>query len=180
MTRVLASLLLLLVPHSALAHVYPAEATLFGQEVDRSGFHFQLSFGVGGGPDTAGLFHAMEIGGTVTPGVTIALLHTFIQNKGVIGGNQTGPDLIGGWMLEVKFPVYFPELVAKAAIGIGGAHDQSDGIRGIPGPAIAYGLDFHLPLHRDGGLTLGVTGMNVHARGSPHFGIGIGLGYTLF
>ncbi len=152
---------------------------LFGRPVVRDGFHFQIAFGVGGGPDTAGVFHAMEVGGTFKNGWTLALLHTFIQNKDVFSAND-GPDLIGGWMAELKVPVIWPELVAKVAMGLGGTHDQSDGIEAFWGWGAAYGLDLHLPLLARSGLTLVSTGFNIIVQGKHHFGASLGLGYTFF
>src|SRR5439155_20488381 len=83
---------------------------IFGHIVERDYIHFQIVFGLGGGPDNEGLFHAMELGWTLPGGWTIALLHTFVQNKGILGPDRGpfgvhNPDLIGGWMAEVKFPI---------------------------------------------------------------------------
>jgi len=152
---------------------------LFGRPVIRDAFHFQVAFGLGGGPDTAGVFHAMEVGGTFKNGWTLALLHTFIQNKDVFAPND-GPDLIGGWMAELKVPLLWPELVAKVATGLGGTHDQSDGIKAFVGWGAAYGLDLHLPLFARSGLTLVTTGFNILVQGQHHFGAAAGLGYTFF
>ena len=152
---------------------------LFGRPVDRSGFHFHVSFGIGGGPNTLGLFHAMEIGGTFNNGWTLALLHTFVQNKGIFG-QHGGPDLIGGWMPQLKIPVFFPELVVKFATGFAGLHDQSDGIKVIGGWGAAYGVDFHFPFFATSGATVGLTMMNVVAQGEHFFAAGLGLGYTWF
>lgn len=172
--------LALLLPAVAGAKDYPPEETLFGREVVRKGFHFQVSFGIGGGPDTLGLLHSMEIGGTLGNGLTIALLHTFIQNKGIFRAVEGGPDLIGGWMIEAKYPIVFPEIEAKVAFGLGGIHDQSDGIKAYAGPGFAYGLDFHVPTFKNQGATLTLEGMNVWALGEHHFGVGAALGYTAF
>lgn len=123
----------------------------------------------------------MEIGWTLPNGWTLAMLHTFIQNKGFFGGPEDGPDLIGGWMLQLKVPVVVPELVLKFAAGLGGTHDQSDGIKAHAGPGLSAGLDFHVPLGwRGHGVTLGITAIRVWAQGTAHTGAGIQLGYTLF
>jgi hypothetical protein len=162
--------------------VYPwssSRSLIFGHVVERSGFHFQAVFGIGGGPDNEGIFHAMEIGGTFKNGITLAMLHTFTQNKGVMGPDR-GPDLIGGWMLEVKAPVFFPEFEVKFAAGLGGLHDQSDGIKAIPGFGIAWGVDFHVPFFRNSGLTLGTTGIMAWVNTVLYFTFGVGLGYTFF
>ena len=82
----------------------PGGPTLFGDTVNRDGFHFQVAFGWGGGPDSEGLFHAMEIGYTLENGWTLGYLHTFIQNEG-FGEMHGGPDLFGGHMFEVKVPI---------------------------------------------------------------------------
>lgn len=156
-----------------------SRSLLFGREVDRGDFHFHLSFGVGGGPENEGLFHAAEIGYTLPAGWTLALLHTFVQNKGVLGPER-GPDLIGGWMLELKVPVGWPEFELKAAAGLGGLHDQSDGIRAIPGVGVAYGVDFHVPFFAASGLTVGFTALHVVAEGRHYFTSGVGLGWTFF
>lgn len=153
---------------------------IFGHIVYRDIFHFQLSFGVGGGPDSSGLFHAAEIGWTFGGGWTFGILHTFVQNKGIIGPDS-GPDLIGGWMLQVKFPVLYPEFEVKVALGFGGLHDQSNGIQVVPGVGWSYGLDFHLPFFQHSGATLGVTFTHAFLdRGGQHFTAGLGLGYTFF
>jgi len=161
--------------------VYPwsdSHSLIFGHVVERSGFHFQAVFGIGGGPENEGLFHAMELGGTFKNGITLAMLHTFTQNKGILGPER-GPDLIGGWMLEVKAPIFYPEFEVKFAAGLGGLHDQSDGIKAIPGFGIAWGFDFHVPFFRNSGLTVGVTGINAWVP-EPYFTFGVGLGYTFF
>jgi hypothetical protein len=157
-----------------------SRSLLFGHVVHRDLFHFQLSFGVGGGPDSSGLFHAAEMGWTFGGGWTFGILHTFVQNKGIIGPDS-GPDLIGGWMLQVKFPVFFPEFEVKIAMGFGGLHDQSNGIVAIPGVGWSYGLDFHLPFFQHSGATIGLTCTHAFLdRGGQYFTAGLGLGYTFF
>lgn len=154
--------------------------SITGQDVTLRGFHFQIVFGLGGGPKLDGLFHAMEIGGTFGPGVTLALLHTFIQNKGILGPER-GPDLIGGWLLEAKVPLTRPEIVAKFAVGPGGRHVQGGGrIQALWGPTFAYGVDFQLPVTRRSGPTLALTGMHTFVQGEHLYGFGAGLGYTVF
>ena len=154
--------------------------TLFDRPVEREGVHFHFGVGVGvGTPDIFGIHHTMELGGTFANGMTLALIHTFIQNKGV-GNDNGGPDLIGGWMAELKVPLYFPELVAKIAFGLGGEHDQSDGIRAIAGVGWAYGLDLHFPVGPRHGPTLGLTIIHTVAESRHSFGVGLGLGWTLF
>ncbi len=151
-----------------------------GRDVRRGGFHFQISFGFGGGPDTEGVFHAMEIGGTLRNGVTLGMIHTFIQNKG-IARDKGGPDLIGGWLFEVKAPLGRPELVAKVAFGPGGIHHQEGGrIRAVWGPAWTYGLDVHLAVTGRSGPTLTVAGLHAIAEGQHHVGFAGALGYTVF
>lgn len=151
---------------------------LFNRPISREGFHLQILFGLGGGPENEGLFHAMELGGTLPNGVTLAMLHTFVQNRGILGPER-GPDLVGGWLAEVKVPVLFPELEVKFALGLGGLHDQSNGLRAIPGFGWAYGVDLHLPFYRRMGLTLGLT--FIHALVPQHYmTVGVGLGFTVF
>lgn len=152
---------------------------LWGLPVKLQGFHLQIGFGIGGGPDTSGLFHSMEIGYTFK-GHTLALLHTFIQNKGILGTDDSEPDLIGGWMVEYKHPLFFPDLVYKLAVGLGGTHEQEGGIKAYPGIGVSYGLDLNLPVHPRFGPTLTLAGMNVTARGQHHFGVGCALGFTVF
>lgn len=152
---------------------------IFNHDVVRRGFHLQIAFGLGGGPDNDGLFHAAEVGYTFGPGVTVAMLHTFIQNKGIIGPER-GPDLLGGWMLEVKWPLLFPELEIKLASGFGGLHDQSNGIRVIPGFGAAVGFDFHLPIFERSGPTLGFELLFVRVAQGSYWGGAAALGYTFF
>lgn len=156
--------------------------SLLVDEVRRGRFHFQILFGIGGGMDTEGLHHAMEVGGTFRrSGVTLALLHTFVQNKGFLD-DKGGPDLVGGWLFECKVPLWRPEIVAKLAVGPGGLHDQSDGIRAIWGATLAYGVDLHLPVTRRLGLTLGLTALHtaVPERGRLYSTLSLGLGFTVF
>ncbi|MCB9664311.1 MAG: hypothetical protein H6732_09370 [Alphaproteobacteria bacterium] len=158
------------------------KGSLIVDEVQRGRFHFQILFGLGGGEDSEGLHHAMEIGGTFRRnGVTLALLHTFVQNKGFLR-DKGGPDLIGGWLFACKVPLWRPEIVAKLAVGPGGLHDQSDGIRAILGVGMAYGLDLHLPFSRRVGLTLGLTGFHtvVPEQGRHYATMSLGLGFTVF
>ena len=123
----------------------------------------------------------MEIGGTFANGVTLSMLHTFIQNKGVLD-QKGGPDLFGGWMAQVKVPVLFPELVVKAAFGLGGIHDQSDGIRAEAGLGWSYGVDFHVPFFAASGATVGLQALHawVEKTGNHHWGIATSVGYTFF
>jgi hypothetical protein len=152
---------------------------LFDRPVERGGFHFQVAFGVGGGTANEGLFHAMEVGGTFDNGMTFALLHTFVQNKGVLGPER-GPDLLGGWMLELKVPLFVPDLDLKIAAGLGGLHDQSDGIRLIPGFGWSYGVDLHLILLPSSGLTVGLQVVQVAVESGHHWAAATSLGYTFF
>lgn len=156
------------------------DSFMFKRPVERDGFHFQIQFGVGGGPNTDGIFHAMEIGGTIPgSGVTLGMVHTFVQNKGVIGPER-GPDLVGGWMAQVKFPIIVPELELKFALGLGGLHDQSNGIRAIPGVGWSYGVDFHFPFFARSGATIGVTFTHAFIGLDHYFTAAIGTGYTFF
>lgn len=156
---------------------------LWGRPVRRRGFHFQFGFGIGGGPDTSGLIHNMELGwsfGRACGGCTVALLHTFIQNKGILGTNPAEPDLIGGWMAEFKAPLFFPDLDFKVALGLGGTHDQSNGIEAHGGFGAAYGIDLHFPIWPRFGPSLATTAMHVVVDGQHHFGAGAALVVTLF
>lgn len=152
---------------------------VFDHPVERDGLHFQVTFGLGGGPDNEGLFHTMEVGGSFDNGVTLALLHTFVQNAGVLGPER-GPDLLGGWMAEVKLPLGVPEIELKLAAGLGGLHDQSDGIEFIPGFGWVYGLDLHLPFYATSGATLALQMTHVVVDAGHFFAAGVGIGYTWF
>lgn len=159
--------------------VYLAEETFLGRPVTRRGLHFHLAFGIGGGPDTVGVFHAMELGWTFKSGSTLGLIHSFIQNKGVITDTD-GPDLFGGWMLMYKVPVIYPEIVYKVALGPGGTHDQTDGIKASWGVGWLYGFDLHLPLFRTSGPSLSLVALHAVVQGNHHFGVSAGLGYTWY
>jgi hypothetical protein len=153
--------------------------TLTGLPVIRDAFHFQVAFGMGGGNDSHGLFHAMEIGGTFPNGMTLALLHTFIQNKGIFA-EHGGPDLYGGWIPTFKMPLYYDDLIGKVAVGPAGIHIQEDGIEVEGGVGWVYGLDFHVPFYRRSGLTFGAQMLHVHEHGKHHAGFSTSLGYTFF
>lgn len=157
----------------------PPGPSLFGRPVDRGGFHAQILFGLGAGPDVVGLFHTMELGWTFRGGSTLGLIHAFIQNDGVFT-TLGGPDLIGGWMLLYKVPVILPELVYKVGLGPGGIHDQSDGITAHWGPAWLYGFDLHFPAFYGSGPTLSLVALHAVALTQHHFGVSLGLGYTFF
>ncbi len=175
MHRLLLALLLVLAPLAARAEETP---TIFGRPMELRGFHFQLGFGAGGGPDTLGVFHEMEVGGTLRNGITLGLIHAFIQSKGV--SNVEGPHLIGGWMFLFKMPVIWKELSYKLAFGPGGTHDQTDGIKPRWGVAWLYGLDFSYPWFRGSGPTLSLVALHAVAEGRHHVGFSLGLAYTFF
>ena len=179
---ILVVLILGMLLHAGMAEGAPAsteQKTIFGRPVDRGGFHFQISFGLGGGPDSVGVFHQMELGWTLRSGITVGMIHSFIQNDGVFS-NLGGPDLFGGWMLQVKVPVIYQDLVYKIAAGPGGTHDQSDGIRAIWGVSWLYGFDLHFPLFRGSGPTLSLVALHAVVERAHHFGVSLGLGYTFF
>jgi hypothetical protein len=152
---------------------------LFGTPIERDGVHLQLVVGLGGGPDNEGLFHALELGKTFDNGLTLAVLQTGVQNRGVLGPDR-GADFIGGWLLELKVPVFFPELEFKVAAGLGGLLDEvRPGVHLIPGIGCAYGVDFHVPFFASSGATVGLTFL--HALVPAHyFTVGVGVGYTFF
>lgn len=165
--------------------VLAAEAA--GQEISdplppvRGGFHFQLEFGWGYGPTSGGLFHNMEIGGTFRKSqVTVALDHTFIQSKD-FDMPKGGEHLVGGWMLMLKKPVWNNRLVAKGAAGLGGIHDQTNGIKATGGLGISYGLDYDLPVFQSSGVTLSFQCLHAFIPGPiHHFWAALGVGYTFF
>ena len=112
--------------------------------------HVWLSFGFLGpglwglGPDSNGLFHNMELGGTFPNGWTLAYNHVFIQNKG-FAQPEGGPDLVGGHLLIAKVPVA-DTWVVKFGAGPGGIHIQSGGIKADIGLGLTYGIDHHFSL----------------------------------
>jgi hypothetical protein len=165
----------LLAPLTASAEPTP---TIFGRPMEVRGFHFQLGFGAGGGPDTLGVFHEMELGGTLRNGITLGLIHAFIQSKGV--SSVDGPHLIGGWMFLMKMPVIWKELRYKLAFGPGGTHDQTDGIKPNWGVAWLYGLDLSYPAFRGSGPTLSLVALHAVAEGRHHVGVSLGFGYAFF
>lgn len=161
------------------AVIHAKKPSLFGRDILRQGFHFQATLGAGVGPHIVGLYHAMEIGWSFS-GYSVSLLHTFLQNKGVFGTTWGGPDEIGGFMLQVKGPLYFQDLSWKLASGVGGTVDQSDGFHAKPGFGIHYGVDLHFPIWPKFGPTLSLDAMNVVEGGHHYFGAGLGLGITVF
>ena len=178
--RMLRALFVLLSAAPFVQHTtWTDRSLLFGKAVERDGLHLQLVLGLGGGPRNEGLFHALEVGATFDNGLTLALLQTAVQNKGVLGPDR-GADLIGGWMLELKVPVFFPEFELKLAAGLGGVLDESrPALQLIPGFGWAYGGDFHLPLLKSSGPTVGLT--FIHALVPAHyFTVAVGAGYTFF
>lgn len=158
---------------------YPTRPTIFGRPLRFQGFHFHVSFGPGLGPDVSGLYHAMEMGYSFQ-GYSISLLHTFLQSKGVFWPEARGPDEIGGFMIQVRGPLYFEDLSWKFASGIGGTVDQSDGFHAQPGFGVHYGLDLHFPIWTRFGPTLSLDAMNVYSQGHHHFGAGLALGFSIF
>lgn len=159
----------------------PSRPTLFGREIHREGFHFHADLGIGGGPDTAGIYHAMEIGWNVND-YTISFLHSLIQNKNELWTDKDGPDEIGGFFAQVQGPIYFDDLVWKFAMGVGGTVDQPDegGFYPNPGFGVHYGADLHFPIWPDFGVTLSLSAMNVVERGNHYFGAAGALGITFF
>ena len=149
----------------------------FGTKVVRDGWHAQLVVGLGGGINNDGLFAAVELGGTFKNGVTLAALHVFLQNQGVIGPSR-GADALGGWLVECKVPVLVSEIEAKIAAGLGFVVDELRPSL-IPGVGLAYGVDVHLPIYAAHGPTAGITFF--HALVPQHyFTVGVGVGYTFF
>jgi hypothetical protein len=171
----------LLAPSTASAAPASLEMpTLGGQPTERDGFHFQVAFGWGGGPTSHGLFHNMEIGGTFANGWTLAYNHVFIQSGGFYKP-EGQPDLFGGHLLLLKIPLWYSDLVGKVAAGLGGTHDQSNGIKAYLGFGWAYGVDVNIPMTRTSGVTLGLTLLHaVVVTHGHHFGGALSLGYTWF
>lgn len=147
----------------------------------RGGLHFQALVGWGYGPTSGGLFHNMELGGTFRKSqVTVALQHTFIQSKG-FAMPSGGEHLVGGWMLMLKKPIWNNRLVAKGAAGLGGIHDQTNGIKATAGVGIAYGLDYDLPILQSFGVTISFQCLHAFIPGPiHHFWAALGAGFTFF
>ena len=146
---------------------------------ERTGFHFQIAFGWGVGPDSNGLFHNMEIGGTFENGWTLAYNHVFVQNKG-FAQPEGGPDLVGGHLLLLKIPVN-DQWVIKVGSGPGGIHIQDGGIEAEIGIGLTYGVDYHILTTRSSGLTLGLTGLHALISHRRHyFASAVSVGYTWF
>jgi hypothetical protein len=179
-SRMLCTLLLMSSAPAFTAHAtWNNRSVVFGTPIERDCLHLQLVVGLGGGRNNEGLFHAVELGVTFNNGLTLAVLQTAVQNRGILGPDR-GPDLIGGWMLELKVPVFAPELELKVAAGLGGVLDEAPPRPHlIAGFGWAYGLDLHLPVFTSSGPTLGLT--FIHALVPAHyFTVGIGAGYTFF
>ena len=180
LTRIPIVALLLLSAAPASASESWEMPTLRGRPSQRDGFHFQVAFGWGGGPTSHGLFHNMEIGGTFKNGWTLAYNHVFIQSGGFYKP-EGEPDLFGGHLLLLKIPMFYSDLVGKIAVGVGGTHDQSDGIKAHLGIGALYGVDLHLPMTRYSGITVGLTLLHAAVKThGHHFGGALSLGYTWF
>lgn len=148
-------------------------------QAERSGFHFQVAFGWGVGPESNGLFHNMEIGGTLENGWTLAYNHVFIQNKG-FAQPAGGPDLVGGHLFLVKAPLS-DQWVLKFGAGPGGIHIQDGGIEAEIGLGLTYGADYHFLVTPSSGVTLGLTGIHAFLDEERHyFGAALSVGYTWF
>ena len=156
----------------------PAQANEDLQAV-RDGVNFQIAFGWGMGPDSNGLFHNMEIGGTLPNGWTLAYNHVFIQNKG-FAQPEGGPDLVGGHLLIAKIP-WTDAWALKFGAGPGGIHIQSGGIKADIGLGLTYGVDHHILVTPYSGMTLGFTSIHAFLDENRHyFGAALSLGYTWF
>lgn len=157
------------------------QRTIFGRPIEREGFHFHASLGIGGGVDTDGIYHAMEIGWSYK-GYTFSFLHSLLQNKNELWSDKDGPDEFGGFFAQVQGPVYFEDLVWKFAAGVGGTVDQPDegGFYPHPGFGVHYGFDLHFPIWPQFGPTLSLAAMNVIERGNHTFGVAAALGITVF
>jgi len=151
------------------------------QEVDRTGVHFQVLFGWGGGPTSNGLLHNMELGGTLPwGGITICYQHAFIYSDG-FAKPAGGSDLWGGHFLMVKVPVLTPQVVAKVGFGAGENVDRSDGFDATFGVGGTLGVDVHIPMWDTSGLTFSAMVLAAHTPDvGRQFGGGAGFGYTWF
>jgi hypothetical protein len=155
--------------------------SMFSRPVQRDGFHFQMMFGGGAGPGSLGLWHNMEVGTTLSgSGITLGYTHIFLLSESSFRALGHS-DMFGGHMFLVKVPVGFPDLVAKAAIGLGETVELHNGFVPYFGFGWHVGLDWHLPMNKYSGFTLSAS--MVHAitpRHGSQLGFGISLGYTWF
>ncbi|HSC89561.1 MAG TPA: hypothetical protein VLC09_19900 [Polyangiaceae bacterium] len=154
------------------------ERSWSGRPLVRSGFHFHADLGLGSGDSSAGLYHSMEIGGSVGQ-YTISLLHSFIQYRNVFEA-EPFPHEIGGFFLQLRGPLVLSDLSWKFAAGVGGTIDQTDGFVAHPGFGLHYGVDMHLPIWTDFAATLSVAALTVEDRGNVYFGAAAALGVSVF
>ena len=153
-------------------------ASLFGGEVIRDGLHLQATVGWAEGSDSQGLFHAMELGYTLQSGWTVTYLYTLLQNRG-FGATRTGPARLEGHLLGLKVPLYYPELVAKVAVGAESVHALANGDSDL-GIGWLYGVDLHFPVHARSGFTVSLTAHQVTLKGYQHCDVALAGGYTCF
>jgi hypothetical protein len=175
---IVAALALAAAPALALAEPPP---TLFGRALERDGWHVQVSFGWAGGATSGGLLHTMEIGRSFGErGWTLAYDHIFVLSDGFTKP-RGGSDMFGGHMLVFKAPLFYRELVAKVAVGLGENVDLQGGFKPFFGVGWAYGLDFHVPLTATSGLTLGALAVHAVTVDVGHqLAFGSFVGYTWF
>jgi hypothetical protein len=177
MTQALAAVISLALVLLTTAQTWTNHSLVFGRPVERKGFYAQVALGLGGGPNHEGLLGAVELGASFKNGITLGALHVFLQNKNIIGPYR-GPDGLVGSLVEVKIPLFRPEIEAKIAAGLGGVLDELRPLL-IPGFGLAYGVDLHLPIFRASGPTLGV--LFFHAFVPAHYFTVAGcVGYTFF
>jgi len=177
----LLSLCLCVMVSGAAGEAFGEELRMFSAPIKRDGFHFQFMLGGGAGPTSLGLWHNMEIGGTLADsGVTLGYTHIFLLSSTAFrpAGNS---DMFGGHMFLVKVPLGFPELVGKVAVGLGETVDLRTGFVPYFGFGWHVGLDLHIPVTLRSGFTLSLS--SVHAFTPQHgnqLGFGLALGYTWF
>jgi hypothetical protein len=136
---------------------------------------------VAGGPTSGGLLHTMEIGRDFgARGWSLAYDHVFVLSDG-IAKPHGGSDMFGGHLLVLKVPLFFSELVAKVAAGVGENVDLQNGFKPFFGVGWLYGLDFHLPLTATSGITFGALAVHAVTVDVGHqWAMGSFVGYTWF
>jgi len=180
-TIVVVPLAVVLLAVAAPALAGPPPESLLDRPLVRHGLHFQVAFGIGGGPKSGGLLHSMELGYSFGQrGYTLAYDHVFLLSDGFapIAG---GSDMFGGHLLVFKTPIFRNELVAKVAAGLGESVNLHGGFTPYFGFGWLYGLDLNIPVTRTSGFTLGVISFHAVTSDVGHqWAAGSYLAYTWF
>ncbi|MCC6750332.1 MAG: hypothetical protein IT371_21890 [Deltaproteobacteria bacterium] len=151
------------------------------ETLPRSGFHLHLATGWGAGPSSGGVFHALEVGGTLSRApLTLGYAHVFVYSDGLTEG-PSASDLFGGHFFFAKLRLWVPEVSAKAGLGLGENVDLVDGFRPRFGFGWYYGLELHVPVGRRTAITFGWTGLHAVTVDRGHQVAFVGsVGFSLF